>query len=279
MIWLLAACLLSFGFGQLWKWSQHRGLSAPAVVSTNYLVMATVLMLYFLWRDTLSFSPPILLVGGTIGLSFIVSMLFMTRALERANVGIVLTSFRLSILIPIAYGIWVWDETATALQLLGIALALVSLVLMTGGQTAGGAPTDRASLPLILTVFALQGICHCCLRWVHYADLDPQRLHVLCITALTAGLSGALFLFASGRKPTSRDLTMGLGIGLFNLVALGTTLTALSLFQGTLFFPLNGSAVVILDNVFAHYIWREALSRQSLYGVALGVVAMLLIFQ
>ena len=40
MSWLIAACLLSFGFGQLWKWSQRRGLSAPAVISTNYLVIA-----------------------------------------------------------------------------------------------------------------------------------------------------------------------------------------------------------------------------------------------
>ena len=279
MFWLIAACLLSFGFGQLWKWSQRRGLSAPAVITTNYLVIATILLLYFYWRDTLSFTGPVLLVGGATGFSFIISMLVMTHALERAQVGIVLTSFRLSILVPIVYGIFVWGETAAALQYLGIALALLSLVLMTRRPAAAQAPGADNSLWLILAIFGLQGISHCCLRWVHYADLDPLRMHVLCITALTAGLLGALFVAFHRQWPTTRELTMGMGIGLFNLVALGASLTALSHFQGTLFFPINGSAVVILDNLCAQYIWREAFSRTGLVGVALGVVSILLIFQ
>ena len=279
MFWLIAACLLSFGFGQLWKWSQRRGLSAPAVISTNYLVIATTLMLYFHWRGTLSFSEPVLLVGGATGLSFIISMLVMTHALATVQVGIVLTSFRLSILVPIAYGIFAWGESASAFQFLGIALALFSLVLMTWQPSTTQAPGADNALLLIATIFALQGISHCCLRWVHYADLDPLRMHVLCITALTAGLLGALFVVCRRRRPTSRELAMGLGIGLFNLVALGASLTALSHFQGTLFFPISGSAVVILDNLCARYIWREAFSRTGLFGVGVGGVSMLLIFQ
>ena len=276
MFWLIAAILLSFGFGQMWKVSQHRGLSAPAVISTNYLTIAACLLAYFWWSDTLAFSRPVLLVGGSTGLSFIISLLVMTHALKRASVGVVLTSFRLSILVPIVFGILVWGESASALQYLGIVLALASLALMTkvpaGHQSAG-------PLLLIVVVFILQGIAHCCMRWIHYADLDPLRMHVLCITALTGGGLGAVFVAVRGAKPGAGELKMGLGIGLFNLVALGTSFTALSLYQGTLFFPLNGSAVVVLDNLFAHYVWREPISRTGLIGVILGVLSMVLIFQ
>ena len=276
MLWLVAACLLSFGFGQLWKVSQRRGLNAPVVISTNYLAIAGCLLFYFWFSDTLAFSRPIMLVGGTTGLGFIVSMLVMTHALERASVGVVLTSFRLSILLPIVCGILIWNESASILQYIGITLALSSLALMTWRPAGGRSGTSPV---LIGAVFALQGISHCCLRWVHYAGLDPQRLHVLCFIALTAGGLGAIFVALRGKKPTVDELLMGFGIGAFNVVALGTSLTALSMFQGTLFFPLNGSAVVILDNLFAHYIWRESISRTGLIGVVLGVLSMILIFQ
>lgn len=279
MLWLLAASLLSFGFGQLWKWSQRRGLSAPIVVSTNYLVIAAVLLLYFAWHGTLHFATPVLYVGIATGLSFIVSMLMMTYGLERAGVGVVLTSFRLSILVAIVFGILVWNETASLLQYLGIALALLSLILMTWRPTADHSAKSSNPLPLMLAIFILQGASHCCMRWIHYAGLDQQRMHVLCVIALSAGLLGTLFTLLRGQKPKRRDLTMGVGIGLFNLIALGASLTALSLFPGTLFFPVNGSAVVILDNICAHYIWREAINRTGLIGVVLGVIAMLLIFQ
>ena len=279
MFWLIATCMLSFGFGQLWKWSQRRGLSAPIVVPTNYLTIALTLMLYFAWSGTLYFPPMVLLVGSATGLSFIVSMLAMTHALEKARVGVVLTSFRLAILVPIVYSILVWGETASTLQYLGIGLALVSLVLMTWQPSAHQDTNSANPLPLMLAIFLLQGISHCCLRWIHYAGLDEQRMHVLCITALSAGLLGALFALYRGLNPRARDLGMGIGIGLFNLVALGATLTALSLFPGTVFFPLNGSAVVMLDNLCAQYIWRETQSRLGLIGVAFGIVSMLLIFQ
>ena len=279
MFWLIAACMLSFGFGQLWKCSQRRGLSAPFVISTNYLTIALTLILYFAWSGTLYFSPIVLLVGSATGLSFIVSMLVMTHALEKAHVGVVLTSFRLAIIVPIVYGILVWGETASVLQYLGIGLALVSLILMTW-QPSGHHHTNSANpLPLMLGIFLLQGISHCCLRSVQYAGLDEQRMHVLSITALSAGLLGALFVIYRGLKPRARDVKMGIGVGFFNLVALGATLNALSLFPGTLFFPLNGSAVVILDNLCAQYIWRETQSRLGVIGAACGGVSMLLIFQ
>ncbi|MFT5087019.1 MAG: drug/metabolite transporter (DMT)-like permease [Candidatus Latescibacterota bacterium] len=275
MAWLFPVVLLNFGFGQLFKWSQRRGYSAPIVVTTNYLVLSSALCIFFIF-STPSWPPlsaPALL-GGITGLCFIVSMLTMTHALTRINASSTLTSFRLSIIVPIAVGTWVWGEVITPLQTAGIALALGSLCLLTWRRSPTS--TDRKS-PLVLLVFVLQGICLCCIHWVHHAGLDELRLYVLMFTALTAGILGALFIVWR-RLPLVRDaLWAGAGIGLFNLVALSVTLTALANIQGTVFFPLSGCGVVILDNLFAQFIWKEPLGRMGIAGAALGAFAMLLI--
>ena len=45
----------------------------------------------------------------------------------------------------------------------------------------------------------------------------------------------------------------------------------------TVFFPLQGCAVVIMDNLFAHFFWKEPLGRSAMAGAALGAISMLLI--
>ncbi len=277
MLWLPLVFLTSFGFGQLFKWSQRRGCYAPAVVSTNYLVLATCLLVYYLATGGLELSRPALILGLYTGIAFICSMLIMTWALEKVAVATVLTAFRLAILVPVLASIGLWDEHIGWGQLAGIGLALASLVLMTWSRSGNGRLLGAAGLTLTLLVFLLQGISHTCMRWIHYAGLDQQRQHVLLVTAVTAGILGTLFVLAKGRRPNPKDLAMGAGIGLFNLMALTILLTALTQVKGTVFFPLQGCAVVILDNLCAHFIWRESLSRRAAIGALLGALAMLLI--
>jgi drug/metabolite transporter (DMT)-like permease len=215
------------------------------------------------------------------GVSFIVSMLVMTRALELIPVATVLTAFRLAILLPIIASVVLWGEAVRALQILGTGLAIAALVLMTGRQFAGRGAARTASGALTgllaLAVFLLQGLGQICLRWVHYAGASEARLSVLTVTAATAGLLGALAVAAQRYRPNRADLTMGAGIGAYNLVCLAVILTALSRVPGTIFFPLHGCAVVILDNAFAHFYWRERLDRWTVAGAALGACAMLLV--
>ena len=277
MHWLPIVFLLSFGFGQLFKFSQRRGCYAPTVVSVNYLVLSATLFIYLRLQGDLVLTHPVIGIGFLTGCAFIVSMFIMTRALEIADVGAVLTSFRLAILMPIVAAIWLWGETSTYSQTAGIALALISLVLMTRGKSSTHNISGKGHLVLILLVFCLQGLSQICLHWVHYAGLDDQRQLVLLVTALTAGTFGTIAVTIKRRRPTADDLTMGTGIGLFNLVALIAILTALSQVQGTIFFPLQGCAVVIMDNLFAHFFWKEPLGRPAMAGAGLGALSMLLI--
>lgn len=71
---------------------------------------------------------------------------------------------------------------------------------------------------------------------------------------------------------------MGIGIGLYNLLALTVLLLALARVPGTIYFPAHGCAVVILDNLAAHFFWREPLSKSAFFGAIIGSVAMILVW-
>lgn len=277
MHWVFIAIFFSFGFVQLFKGSQRRGEYAPVVVSANYLALSSSLALYLYFTNQWIFTPDIFKVGICIGITFIASMLIMTYALTVAGVAPVMTSFRLSMLVPVALSVWIWSEPMTLLQLIGITLAIVALVLMTHNKSSQHPLKGTKALVIILIIFLIQGIGMTCMRWVHYAGLDPHRINVLMIIGATAGTLGWIFVFFRRQTFQAKDVYVGMGIGLYNALALSIVLTALSVVPGTVYFPIVGCSVVLLDNLAAHFFWKEYLTRPAIAGVALAIVAITLV--
>lgn len=280
MPWLLLAAALSFGFGQLFKWSQRRGCHAPTVVAVNYLTLSSLLAAYRMAAGNAWATPASLVVGGAMGMSFALSMRLMTDALERVPVAAVLTPFRLALVLPVAASVVLWGERVTAAQLAGIGLALVAMALVTarpGAKGGAGAALTCGAVITALAVFATQGVGQICLRWVHYAGLDDARLEVLMVCGATAGAIGALAVVWQRHRPRGRDLGMGAAIGFYNLLCLAVLLTALSHIEGTRFFPVHGCLVVLLDGVSAQLWWKERLGALGRAGIVLGAVSMLLV--
>ena len=180
-------------------------------------------------------------------------------------------------IVPVAVGVWMWGEAISITQIGGIGLALLALFLMTRAARETHRLNGAKALGLVALIFCCQGISHSCLRSVHYAGLDEQLLKVLLVIGLTAGALGTVVVAIRGRRPNRAELLMGIGIGLYNLVALVVILTTLSRVPGTVFFPVLGCTVVTLDNLAAHFYWKEPLSPPAVAGVALAVCAIFLV--
>ena len=277
MTLLALAIITSFVFGQLFKWAQRLGCHAPLVVTVNYLVVALLIALYLLCQGEIALSATVWKVGLVTGFVFIVAMCLMTWALTVSDVATILTAFRLAIVVPIIASVILWQEVVTPIQIVGITMALVSLLLMSGGARALTKGTLLRHGGLAIAVCTMQGVSHTGARWVHHAGLDDRHMEVLLVTAATAGLLGTLALVVLRRPVDRASVRMGIGIGVFNLVALAILLATLARFQSAQFFPISGCALVIMDNVFAHLVWRERLSLLSAIGAVIGGGSMLLV--
>ena len=148
---------------------------------------------------------------------------------------------------------------------------------MTRGSGGANRIGRAGQLGLLALVFLGQGGSMTCLRWVRYAGLEAQLVHVIMVTGGVAGLLGVLYLAARGIRPSALDLRTGAVIGVYNLVGLIVLLTALNRVPGTVFFPLMGCTVVLLDNLAAHFFWRERLDRWAFLGVGLALVAIAIV--
>lgn len=279
-LWLVLPLLMEFGFGQLFKWATQHRCYAPTVVSTNYWVLSSILLLYLGLTGQLHIPAAAVKVGAITGMVFISSMLLMTRLLQTFRVASVLTAFRLAIVVPVGLGVLLWDEPLGDLQLLGLGLAVVAVLLMSRHAGPHAHVPRWIATALLILVFSIQGMSTSCLRWVHYAGLDDAYLQVLMVIGFTAGTVGGTAVLWEARQRIRRfDLAVGAGIGVYNLLALMAVLIALKHVPGTVFFPLMGCGVVILDNLTAPLLWKEPLSRAAIWGVGAGVLAVILVVQ
>ena len=279
MHWLALACLLEFGFAQLFKLAQQRGYSSPVILSANYLTLAWTLAAFLLINGAPTFTVTTIKVGVITGTAFICSMSILTKALQLISVAPVLTSLRMSIVVPVVVSAQVWGETVRAGQVIGISLALLGLLLMSCGEKPMSRSGASRALWIVPMVFCAQGISHSCLRWVHYSGLDNRLFEVLLVVGLTAGTLGTVVVLLQGHRPERIELLAGAGIGLYNLVALVVILSALARVPATVFFPTLGCTVVVLDQLSAHLIWKEPLSRIARFGALLALAAMFLVLR
>lgn len=278
--WLVLACVADFGFVQLFKYSQRRGHHAPTVVSINYLTLTGLLGAYLFFQTTSSWTATTVQIGVITGVACIVGMLITTKALQILNVSLVLTSYRISLVVPVVISVQIWGETLSKVQTLGIITALLSLVFITwSAKQKGRQQGVTIALCMVPLVFCAQGTCHSCIRWVHYAGLDNQLLNVLFMIGLTAGILGTLTVVIRRHRPRRSEIFTGAGIGLYNLVAFSIMLSALAHVPGTIFFPTLGCSVVVLDQILAYLVWKEPPSRPVKCGIGLALLALFLVLQ
>lgn len=271
------AVLASYGFVQLFKFGQRRGYHSPTLVSTNYLVVGIFLFVYLSFVDELVVPTGALVTGLVTGCVFVSSLTLMTKTLDYTPVGAVFSAFRMSVAVPVALGVWLWKEPITSEQVVGIGLALLALVMMTPRENHGHRLSGVKAALLLLAIFLLEGGSHSCLLSVHYNGLDDAFLQVLMVMGGTAGTVGWVAIASKRRRPSRGELKLGVFIGGYNVFALCAVLIALSQLPGTLFFPVIGCSVILMDNLTAHFFWGERLNRSATAGVAIAALAIFLV--
>jgi len=283
MLWVFFAALVSLIFGQLFKLAQRRGHHGPTVVTLTYATMSVLLAAY-LGVTGFELTRPVITVGLFTGVIFILSMLALTYALVRIEVAAALLAFRLSIMLPIGLGVFIWEDTLSPVQCVGLALALLSLVLMNLKRRAVQISTEGPARPgwkltvlLVLAVFVLQGLGNLGTSLVGKWDLREQIASISWLVSTVAAVLGAVVLVFLKHAPTRGEVLFGLGVGVFNILCLVVIFYAQTMVPANVYFPIMGCTVVIMDSLCAHFLWKERLSVAAVAGMLCGAGSMFLV--
>jgi drug/metabolite transporter (DMT)-like permease len=262
----------------------------PAIV-VNYWVCA-ILGTAILGESPITettFSEPWFSGAIMLGTFFIGTFYIIGLTISIFGVAISAVTQRMSLVIPVVFAFLHYHEELTLIKGIGILLAMLAVVL-TNIKTKEEKILKKAAkrnwfiwlLPIIL--FSVSGFVEVVLQYLQRSYFDASNAAQLPFTILLFGTSAVIGLvvliinyFRNQSVINYQSVLGGIALGVPNLGSIYFLLKVLGEMEGSVVFPINNVAVIVLVGIIAFFVFKEKLTKINLFGIFLAVLAILFI--
>ncbi len=279
MLLVILAALCVAAFSVLFKSFEAYRISLRPAISVNYLVaFVTGLLVSTPWNDgdlTLLRWPSLAL-----GMMFACMFLLLGISSQRAGVARTTIAGRMSLVLTVLITARIFREDPGMFGWMGIALAIVGLVLA-NWRSEGAAVGRTWLLPLVILVgSALCDVGVTVVQRTRTTSLNEASFPTLCFGAAAIVSTALAFYNGDGRDYRSwRVWAAGGLLGLVNYASLLLLVTALSSagMQASIVFPVMNIAAMLFSIVASLALFKERITSLQWTGVGVCVCALVLI--
>ena len=218
-------------------------------------------------------------LGGVTGLFYLASLTANGYSIRRN--GAILSSVftRLGVLVPIALSVALFGERPTAVQGLGVALAVAAAVTMNGLPQKAERPSAGGQIclsALVLTLL-LNGTSDAMSKvFTQLGRRQDDGLFMFYIF-LFAGLATLALLVRQRRALTRRDVFFGVLAGVPNFLSSRLLLAALTELPAFLVYPSYSVGVILVISAVSFVLFRERLNGRQMIAAAMILGALVLL--
>jgi drug/metabolite transporter (DMT)-like permease len=250
----------------------------------NYLVACSVGLLYYNGEVKITDIPdkPWFWGAFALGLLFIIVFNLMAATSQRLGVSAASVATKMSLVIPVLVGVFIYKEELGALKIVGIVLALAAVYFASVKEKSTAFKT--ASLLLPFFTFMGSGAIDASLGYFQKEFIANSELPIFSATVFAcAAIIGIVFIiFKSVKKPLKVNLKNVLGgicLGVPNYFSIYFLLRALQndTLNSASIFTINNVAIVMFSTLLAIILFKEKISQKNWVGIALAVLSIILV--
>jgi drug/metabolite transporter (DMT)-like permease len=274
---LILAVLASFFVGIALKVSENAGRPRLPVALINYCVAFLGALAVWAANGALGFPLPVLLTGVFAGVTWVVSLIAIMYAVKLIGVAVSSAVNRVAIIVPIILSLSLWGEEPTTLIVCGIAMAILAVVVMSWGSAMAPNGVGRANTLAIIGLLCASGLAQLASKlFAQYCEPDFKASWsvVLFASAIVTTLAWMLIVRV---KPSRADIRYGVFVGVPNLLSALFLVAALTQLPAVVVFPTTSAGGMVLLALAGAVIFREKLSRATVLGIAMAVLAVVLV--
>ena len=217
-----------------------------------------------------------------LGFVFISTFYATTLTSQRNGLSVASVASKMSVIIPITLGVFLYNETLNAIKIIGILLALVAVYFTSKKETGEVQKATNLLYPIL--VFIGAGTIDSSLKYLQTFLVASDKISLFSsITFLCAffvGLLILLFLSIQGKIQFSgRNILGGIALGLpnyFSLYFLVKMLEAKA-FESATLFTIHNIAIVIVSTFVGILFFKEQISIRNAFGIGLALFALYLV--
>ncbi|WP_421809591.1 EamA family transporter [Flagellimonas sp.] len=253
-------------------------------IITNYVVACIVGLLLYGGRVEPSkiieaswFVGPVLL-----GVLFITVFNLMAKTAQVAGVSVASVATKMSLVIPVLFGVLFYQEHLSAWQIIGILLALVAVYMASLKEQH--ITIHKRDLILPALVFLGSGVIDTSIKYFEEQHLTSQEIPLFSSMVFgCAALTGLVFIGVKSVKNPLRvnlkNILGGIALGVPNYFSIFFLIRALhsEMLESAALFTLNNVAIVMFSTLMGILMFKEKLSLKNWGGVVLAVFSIILV--
>lgn len=285
MFFILGSILSSAALVILFKVFERYSINVFQAILFNYITAALIAFAFSNQAIQLNtISTPFWLSMVVIGLFFIALFNLIGYSVGKVGIAAVSVSQKMSLIIPVLYGILFLSEVAGSIKLIGLVIALIAIYLSTKPQKSGTNTLHKEAILLPLLIFTGSGIVDSIIKYTqtHFIRLENEQLFILG-TYGACSLAGLLvFSYLLFRKEAVfawKNVLAGIVLGIPNYLSMLFFVKALALpwLPVSAFFPINNLGIIITSTLTARFVFKEEIVRLQVIGIVLAIIAIVLI--
>lgn len=220
---------------------------------------------------------------GAIILGFLFITIFnvLASTIQKLGISVVAVASKMSVIIPILFGLVIYKETLGVYKIIGILLALVAVYLSSVKKDLN-IKKSYFYLPIIL--FFGSGFLDALLKYFEKRYVSNNELEIYTGTIFfTAFILGSIVviyqIIFKKLKLTKKSILAGILLGIPNYYSIFFLLKALQTknMETSSIYTLNNVGIVLLSTLIGFLFFKEKISLKNMFGICLSIIAIILI--
>ncbi|WP_055446533.1 hypothetical protein [Lacinutrix mariniflava] len=221
---------------------------------------------------------------GALFLGFLFIAIFNVMALtaQRNGLSVASVASKMSVVIPIVFGLYAYNESLSIVKTVGILLALFAVYLTSIKAKTGKVSFKNLWLPILL--FFGSGTIDTTIKYIETTYVSDNGIPIFSATIFAiAGIIGIIIISAEAIKGKFKlDLKSifgGVILGIVNYYSIYMLLKALQVdsFESSSIFTINNVAIVMLSTLIGLAFFKEKLSIKNWSGIAIAILSIVLV--
>ena len=283
MIFLLLSILFSTGLFVVFKYFGIYKIDVLKAIFVNYIVAFS--MGFFFAERQIPISEIYLQpwFSGALFLGALFVSIFFVMAMTAQKNGVSVTSIagKMSVVVPVIFGIILYNESVTFLKIVGIIMALIAVYLSSVKEEKS---EKNGTLLLPILLFIGSGTIDTLLKYIQENYVADEDVSIFSGSLFgIAGVFAFLILVIKTIKKREsfgyKNIIAGIILGVPNYYSIIFLIRALQNknFESSTLFTINNVAIVVVSTLVGLFFFKEKFSVKNKIGVAMAVLAIILV--
>lgn len=284
MIYLLLSILFSTGLFVIFKYFGIYKVYVLKAIFINYIV-AFIIGFSFAERD---FSiveipnQPWFLGAICLGALFVSIFFIMAMTAQKNGVSVASVAGKMSVVIPVFFGVFLYNESVTFLKIFGIIIALIAVYLASVKEDKSDSKNAGLLFPILL--FLGSGAIDTALKYVEvtYVPKEDVSLFSGSLFGIAATFAFVILFIKAIKKREAfevKNIIAGIVLGIPNYFSIICLIKALQTedFESSTLFTINNVGIVIISTIIGILLFKEQFNIKNKIGVALAILGIVIV--